>query len=150
VPVEELYVLPGDTPHKETVLERGELITAVELPAPPAGSAMRYRKVRDRWSYAFALVSIAASVTVAADGTLAGVRIALGGVGTRPWRARAAEAELRGKLPTEDVLRTAAEAEFADARALPDNAFKLELAADLISAVVRDLAEQAQAEGKGR
>ncbi|GHJ42080.1 xanthine dehydrogenase family protein subunit M [Streptomyces sp. TS71-3] len=143
LPVEDLYLLPGDTPHQETVLERGELITALELPAPPAGAVMRYRKVRDRWSYAFALVSIAAVVEVAEDGSLADVRIALGGVGVRPWRARAAEAVLRGARPTDEALRAAAEAEFAAARPLPGNAFKVDLAADLISAAVRDLADEA-------
>ncbi|GHH86052.1 oxidoreductase [Streptomyces sulfonofaciens] len=143
VPVDQLYVPPGDTPHRETVLERGELITAVELPPPPAGAVMRYRKVRDRWSYAFALVSVAAVVDVEPDGSLAEVRIALGGVGTRPWRARAAEAALRGAEPTDSALRAAAGAEFAAARPLPGNAFKVDLATDLIRAVVRDLADQA-------
>jgi xanthine dehydrogenase YagS FAD-binding subunit len=143
LPVEDLYLLPGDAPHRETVLERGELITAVELPAPPRGAAMRYRKVRDRSSYAFALVSVAAVVAVAEDGSLADVRIGLGGVGTRPWRARALEAALRGGPPTEKALRAAAGAEFAAARPLPGNAFKVDLAADLIAAVVRELADPA-------
>ncbi|MFI6346143.1 FAD binding domain-containing protein [Streptomyces sp. NPDC050560] len=143
VPVEELYLPPGDTPHRETVLERGELITAVELPAPPTGAAMRYRKVRDRWSYAFALVSVAAVVDLADDGTLADIRIAFGGVGTRPWRARAAEAALRGRRPGAGELGAAAAAEFAAARTGPDNAFKVGLAADLLRAVVLDLTGRA-------
>ncbi|MFF7656065.1 FAD binding domain-containing protein [Streptomyces sp. NPDC007983] len=139
VPVAELYRLPGDTPHRETVLGHGDLITAVELPPPPGGAAMRYRKVRDRWSYAFALVSVAASVSVAEGGTLTDVRIALGGVAPRPWRARIAEERLRGALPDEETLREAARAELARARPLPDNAFKVDLATDLIVAVIRDL-----------
>ncbi|WP_432015260.1 FAD binding domain-containing protein [Streptomyces cucumeris] len=139
VPVAELYLLPGDTPQRETVLERGDLITAVELPAPPAGAAMHYRKVRDRWSYAFALVSVATSVSVADDGSLADVRIALGGVAPRPWRASVAEERLRGRRPDEETLREAARAELAAARPLPDNAFKVDLAVDLIVAGIRDL-----------
>ncbi|AGP52718.1 FAD binding domain-containing protein [Streptomyces rapamycinicus] len=139
VPVAELYLLPGDTPHRETVLDHGDLITAVELPPPPRGARMRYRKVRDRWSYAFALVSVAAAVSVAEDGSLRDVRIALGGVAPRPWRARIAEERLRGARPDEETLREAARAELAEARPLPDNAFKVDLATDLIVAGVRDL-----------
>ncbi|MCW2953593.1 MAG: molybdopterin dehydrogenase [Conexibacter sp.] len=139
VPVEELYLLPGATPQRETVLERGDLITAVELPPPPSGAAMRYRKVRDRWSYAFALVSVAVLVRVADDGTLDEVRIALGGMAPRPWRARAAEELLRAQRPTEELARAAAEAELAAARPLPENTFKLELARDLIVAEIRGL-----------
>ncbi|NUH37883.1 xanthine dehydrogenase family protein subunit M [Streptomyces samsunensis] len=139
VPVAELYVLPGDTPHRETVLDRGDLITAVELPPPPPAARMRYRKVRDRWSYAFALVSVATAVSVAEDGSLDDVRIALGGVAPRPWRARIAEERLRGARPDEKALREAARAELAGARPLPDNAFKVDLATDLIVAGVRDL-----------
>ncbi|MEU8825492.1 xanthine dehydrogenase family protein subunit M [Streptomyces sp. NPDC048636] len=139
VPVAELYLLPGDTPQRENVLERGELITAVELPPPPPGAAMRYRKVRDRWSYAFALVSVATSVSVADDGSLADVRIALGGVAPRPWRAVVAEERLRGRRPDEETLREAARAELAAARPLPDNTFKVDLAVDLIVAGIRDL-----------
>ncbi|WP_413104754.1 FAD binding domain-containing protein [Streptomyces sp. Inha503] len=139
VPVAELYLLPGDTPHRETVLDHGDLITAVELPPPPPGARMRYRKVRDRWSYAFALVSVATAVSVAEDGSLRDVRIALGGVAPRPWRARIAEERLRGARPDEETLREAARAELAEARPLPDNAFKVDLATDLIVAGVRDL-----------
>ncbi|MBL1095582.1 FAD binding domain-containing protein [Streptomyces coffeae] len=139
VPVAELYLLPGDTPQRETVLEHGDLITGVELPAPPPGAAMRYRKVRDRWSYAFALVSVATSVSVADDGSLTDVRIALGGVAPRPWRASVAEERLRGRRPDEETLREAARAELAAARPLPDNAFKVDLTVDLIVAGIRDL-----------
>ncbi|GAA2361134.1 xanthine dehydrogenase family protein subunit M [Streptomyces cuspidosporus] len=139
VPVEELYVLPGDTPQRETVLAHGDLITEVELPAPPPGAAMAYRKVRDRRSYAFALVSVGAVVSVDGDGRLTDVRIALGGVAPRPWRARTAESLLRGRRPDEETLREAARAELAAARPLPDNAFKVDLAIDLIVAAIRDL-----------
>lgn len=139
VPVEELYVLPGGTPQRETVLEHGDLITAVELPAPPPGASMSYRKVRDRRSYAFALVSVGAAVSVDEAGRLGDVRIALGGVAPRPWRARTAEALLRGRRPDEETLREAARAELAAARPLPDNAFKVDLTVDLIVAAIRDL-----------
>jgi xanthine dehydrogenase YagS FAD-binding subunit len=145
VPVEELYLLPGDTPHRETVLGRGDLITAVELPPPPPRAAMRYRKVRDRRSYAFALVSVAASVTLADDGTLDDVRVALGGVAPLPWRARIAESLLRGRQPVDGTLREAARAELASARTLPGNAFKVDLAVDLIAATLRDLVAEAGA-----
>jgi len=139
VPLVELYLLPRDTPQVETVLEPGELITAVELPPPPAGAVMRYRKVRDRWSYAFALVSVAAVASVAADGSLREVRLALGGVAPMPWRARRAEHVLEGHRPTSALVRAAARAEFATARPLPHNAFKIDLATDLIAAVVADI-----------
>ena len=139
--LEDLYVLPGDAPHRETVLERGELITGVELPASPTGAAMRYRKVRDRWSYAFALVSVAAVVRVAGDGTIAEVRLALGGVAPRPWRARTAEAGLIGRRRTPENVESAMRAELAGARPLKDNAFKLDLAMDLVGAVLRDLTD---------
>lgn len=140
VPIEELYVLPGRTPHLETILAPGDLITGVELPAVPVGASMVYRKVRDRWSYAFALVSVAALVRLTEDGTIDEVRLALGGMAPRPWRARAAEARLKGRQPTEDAVRTAMAAELAAARPLPQNAFKLDLATDLVTAVLRDLA----------
>ncbi|MEU1806592.1 FAD binding domain-containing protein [Streptomyces sp. NPDC019937] len=138
VPLADFYLLPGDTPHRETVLQPGDLITGVELPPPPPG-AMRYRKVRDRWSYAFAVVSLAAVAATDGRGALREIRLALGGVAPKPWRAHTAERLLTGQRPTEDALRTAALAEFASARPLPDNAFKIGLAADLITATVRDL-----------
>ncbi|MBL1097544.1 FAD binding domain-containing protein [Streptomyces coffeae] len=139
VPLTDFYLLPGDTPERETVLEAGELITGVELPPPPAGAAMCYRKVRDRWSYAFALVSVAAVAATGPDGTLSEIRLALGGVAPLPWRARRAEEQLAGRRPTEEALRSAARAEFASARPLPRNAFKIDLAVDLITATVLEL-----------
>ncbi|MEU0479261.1 xanthine dehydrogenase family protein subunit M [Streptosporangium sp. NPDC006013] len=139
VPLHDLYLLPGDTPDRETVLEPGDLITGVELPPPPDGAAMRYRKVRDRWSYAFAVVSVAALVTTEGGGSLREIRLALGGVAPRPWRAHQAERMLAGHRPNRELLLAAAEAEFASARPLPGNEFKIGLAADLIAASVRDL-----------
>jgi xanthine dehydrogenase YagS FAD-binding subunit len=139
--LDELYREPGEDPRRDTTLAPGDLITAVELPAPPAGARMAYRKVRDRWSYAFALASVAALVVPDADGTLREVRIALGGVGTRPWRARRAEAMLVGVRPdpAASAVRGAVLAEFDVARRLPGNAFKAELAADTAAAVISDL-----------
>ena len=102
---------------------------------------MRYRKVRDRWSYAFALGSVAAVVRTAGDGTIDEVRLALGGVAPRPWRARTAESGLIGKRPTPENVQAAMGAELAGARPLPDNAFKLDLVTDLVGAVLRDLTE---------
>ncbi|MCO6007996.1 xanthine dehydrogenase family protein subunit M [Actinoallomurus purpureus] len=145
VPLSEFYLLPGDTPHRETVLASGDLVTRVELPAPPAGAVMRYWKVRDRWSYAFAVVSVAAVVATTADGTLREVRLALGGVAPVPWRARQAEQVLTGRHPTPELLRAAAQAEFAAARPLPQNAFKIDLATDMITTTVRHLAGGRQA-----
>ncbi|HLI59457.1 MAG TPA: xanthine dehydrogenase family protein subunit M [Solirubrobacteraceae bacterium] len=139
--LDELYREPGDDPRRDTTLAPGDLITAVELPAPPVGARMAYRKVRDRWSYAFALVSVAALIVADEDGRLRETRIALGGVGSRPWRARRAEALLSGARPDPggSSVRAAVLAEFDRARPLPGNAFKAELAADTAAAVVNDL-----------
>lgn len=125
IPLVDFHVLPGDTPQTETVLEAGDLITAVTLPPPLAGRS-RYRKVRDRASYAFALISVAAALDVQ-DGVVKDVRLALGGVAHKPWRATAAEAALNGSPATEAAFRAAAQAELASARGLRDNAFKIEL-----------------------
>jgi xanthine dehydrogenase YagS FAD-binding subunit len=138
VPLTDLYRLPGDRPDIETFLEPGELIVAVELPALPFAARSTYRKVRDRASYAFALVSVAAAIEVA-DGQIGDVRIALGGVAHRPWRAGAAEAALRGAPATLAAFRAAAEAELADARPLRGNGFKIELAKRTIVAVLAEL-----------
>ncbi|MFD6100464.1 FAD binding domain-containing protein [Nocardiopsis flavescens] len=139
VPLPGLHRLPGDEPHRDTVLEHGDLITAVELPDPPRGRRSAYRKVRDRASYAFALVSVAAALEVA-DGRVRGVRLALGGLAHAPWRARRAEEALTGAPATADAFREAARAELADARTGPDNAFKPALAVATVTAVLRDLA----------
>ncbi|MFI5962564.1 FAD binding domain-containing protein [Streptomyces asoensis] len=138
IPVADFHTLPGDTPHIETVLAADELITAVELPPVPVGANSRYRKVRDRASYAFALVSVAAALAVE-DGVVTEVRLALGGVGTKPWRATEAERVLLGRPATEDAFRQAAEAELAAAVGGPQNAFKIELARRTIVATLRQL-----------
>jgi xanthine dehydrogenase YagS FAD-binding subunit len=131
IPLIDFHVLPGETPQIETVLETGELITAVTLPPGLAGRSS-YRKVRDRASYAFALISVAAALEVQ-DGVVKEVRIALGGVAHKPWRANAAEAALKGGAATEAAFRAAAQAELASARGLRDNAFKIELGQRVIT-----------------
>ena len=138
-----LYRFPGDGPERDTVLDRGELITAVDLPPVPIAARSRYRKVRDRASYAFALVSVAAAIEVG-DGAVSDVRLALGGVAHKPWRATTAERALRGTPATEESFRAAAEAELAAARPLPGNAFKVPLARNTIVSMLRALTEEAR------
>ncbi|HEY0448861.1 xanthine dehydrogenase family protein subunit M [Actinophytocola sp.] len=139
----DLLRLPGDEPDRDTTLAHGELVTAIDLPALPMARRSAYRKVRDRASYAFALVSVAAAVEVH-GGRIDDVRIALGGVAHKPWRAHRAEAALRGADATEDGYRAAAEAELVDARPLDGldggNAFKVPLLTRTLVAVLRDLA----------
>ena len=139
----DLHTLPEDRPDIETVLEPGELITAVELPAPNPAEHSTYRKVRDRSSYAFALVSVAVALELDGD-TILGARLALGGVAPKPWRARRAEEALRGQAPTEATFLEAADAELADARPLAGNAFKVELARRTVAAVLQQLTEGAR------
>ena len=139
----ELHRLPEDRPDIETVLEPGELITAVQLPAPNLAARSTYRKVRDRSSYAFALVSVAAALELDGD-AVAGVRLALGGVAPKPWRAWRAEEALRGRPATETSFLAAADAELADARPLAGNAFKVELARRTLVAVLQQLSEGAR------
>ena len=139
LPFTDLHRLPGEHPETDTVLQPGELIIAVELPPLPFAANSVYRKVRDRASYAFALVSVASALEVR-DGTVADVRIALGGIAHKPWRAFKAEAALRGGPATAQAFRAAADAELADARPLRDNGFKIELAKRTITAVLTDLA----------
>jgi xanthine dehydrogenase YagS FAD-binding subunit len=136
----DLYRLPGDSPAVETTLGRGELLTAVQVPMLPPGARSRYRKVRDRASFAFALVSVAA-VLDAEDGLVRSARIALGGVAPVPWRARAAEAELKGAPVTAEAFQRAADAELGHAQPLRDNAFKVPLARHLIVQTLLDLSE---------
>src|ERR1700761_1395755 len=121
VPIAEFFLVPGNTPQRETVLEPGELITSVTLPAPKAGSKQVYLKLRDRASYEFALSS-AAIVAVVNGGKLDFVRVALGGVGTKPWRSFEAERVLHGKTPDERLFRLAAEAALNGARPQSQNA----------------------------
>ena len=133
VPLDALYRLPEDRPNRETVLEPGDLIVALRLPAEAAGFAghSRYLKVRDRTSYAFAVVSAAASLRFD-GGRIGEARIALGGVALKPWRARAAETVLAGAEASERSFAEAADAALAEARPSGDNAFKIELARRLI------------------
>jgi len=138
----DLHRLPGDRPDIETELAPGELITAVELPPMPFARTSTYRKVRDRASYAFALVSVAAALELDGD-RIANVRIAYGGVAHKPWRAFKAEAALRGGPATREAFRAAADAELADAKPLSENGFKIELAKRTLVAVLGDLAGQA-------
>ncbi|HYF86581.1 xanthine dehydrogenase family protein subunit M [Azospirillum sp.] len=139
LPFADLHRLPGDEPDRDTVLQPGDLITAVELPALPPAARSAYRKVRDRSSYAFALVSVAAALTVE-NGAVTDVRLALGGVAHKPWRASQAEQALRGQPATEAAFQAAAAAELAEATPLRDNAFKIELAQRVIVAVLGELA----------
>jgi xanthine dehydrogenase YagS FAD-binding subunit len=127
IAIDDFFLLPGGTPEREHPLEHGELITAIEVPGLPVARRSAYLKVRDRESYEFALVSVAAAVR-AQDGVIAEARLALGGVGTKPWRARRAEASLAGQPATRETFAAAAAAELAPARPRPLNAFKVELA----------------------
>ena len=133
VSLEAFHRLPGDAPERESVLEPGELITAVRLPGGAAEFAAhaRYVKLRERTSYAFAVVSAAAALRLD-SGRIAEARIALGGVALKPWRARAAEAALAGARPEADAFRRAAEAALADAAPSGDNGFKIELARRIV------------------
>jgi xanthine dehydrogenase YagS FAD-binding subunit len=127
IPLTELYVLPGDRPDVENVLEHGELITHVEIPLLPSGARSGYLKVRDRASYEFALTSAAAALVID-RGTITSARVALGGVGTIPWRAREAEAVLTGAPASAATFRAAADAAIHDPFTVPGTAFKVELA----------------------
>ncbi len=138
IPLTDFHRLPGDEPERDTVLAHGELITAVDLPPLDFAGRWRYDKVRDGVSDALALVSVAAALDVA-DGAVRDARMALGGVAPRPWRAWKAEAKLRGALATEEAFRQAAESELADAQPLAGNAFKVQLARNLIVRTLLDL-----------
>lgn len=143
IPLTDFHRLPGDSPERDTVLEHGELIVAVELGALPVAAHSMYYKVRDRASYAFALVSVAAAMAVR-DGRVADVRIAFGGVAHKPWRALRAESSLRGAAASEESFERAAQAELADARALRHNAFKIPLARNTLRLVLSRLAQGAR------
>jgi xanthine dehydrogenase YagS FAD-binding subunit len=138
IPFAGFHRLPGDTPDIETNLQPGELITSVDLPASSAGLASTYRKVRDRASYAFALVSVAAAVRMK-DGVMEDVRLALGGVAHKPWRATTAESHLQGKPPSVEAFTRAAEAEILPAVARAYNGFKIELARQSIVSALLEL-----------
>ena len=138
----DFHRLPEDRPDVETLLRPGELITGIALPPLAFARRSTYRKVRDRASYAFALVSVAAALDMK-DGWIADVRLALGGVAHKPWRATRAEAALRGQPSSAALFLDAARAELADARPLRDNGFKVELAQRTIVAVLTQLMEEA-------
>ena len=138
IAIGDFYRLPGNTPHIETALEPGELITAIELPAPVEGTKHLYRKVRDRASYAFALVSVAGVVKMDGD-TIASAALAFGGLGTMPWRDAGVEAALVGQPATTATFEAAADALLADARGYGSNDFKIPLARRTLIASLRDL-----------
>jgi len=127
IAIADFHTVPGDHPELETVLAPGELITAVELPATPFAARSRYTKVRDRASYAFALASAAIALDLD-GGKIRDARIALGGVATKPWRAKDAERALIGQPPTAEVFQRAAATALQGATPHDDNAFKIELA----------------------
>src|SRR3989449_3582764 len=127
IPIGEFHLLPGNTPHRETVLEPGDLITHVTLPSPVKGSKQLYLKLRDRASYEFALASAAVVIHVTGQ-NVTRARIALGGVGTKPWRSQEAEAALVGQPANQANFRQAADAALRDAKPPSENGFKVELA----------------------
>src|SRR6185369_11625408 len=133
------HLLPGSTPHRETVLEPGDLITHITLPQPLSGSKQFYLKLRDRASYEFALASAAVVLTVNA-GKVTQARIALGGVGTKPWRSPEAEAALKGKSANDAAFRQAAEVALQGAKPQSENRFKIELAKRCLTHALRTAA----------
>ncbi|MCA1972851.1 MAG: xanthine dehydrogenase family protein subunit M [Caenispirillum sp.] len=143
VPLADFHRLPGDTPHVETVLQPGEIITAVTLPPPVRGRQV-YRKVRDRASYAFALVSVAAVVRLE-DGRIAHAALAFGGLAHKPWRDRSVEDLLLGEAPSEALFDRAADRLLADARGQGGNDFKIPLARRTLKAVLADATREAAA-----
>ncbi|WP_329334079.1 xanthine dehydrogenase family protein subunit M [Streptomyces sp. NBC_01352] len=140
----EFYRPVGDTPHRETALPPGALITGVTLPPAPVAANSRYRKVRERASYAFAIGSIAAALDIE-DGVVREVRLAFGAVASRPWRARTAERVLTGAPANAETFAAAAAAELAAAKPLPHNGYKVTLMRNLVVAVLTELAEEAAA-----
>lgn len=142
LPLDDFYPPVGETPHVETALPPGALITSVTLPATASAAHSRYRKVRERASYAFAVGSAAAALDVS-DGVVRQARLALGAVASRPWRAHAAERVLAGRPADGAVFAEAADAELAAAQALPRNAYKVPLVRNLVVALLTELAEEA-------
>ncbi|MFJ9342311.1 FAD binding domain-containing protein [Streptomyces sp. NPDC101733] len=141
LPLTSLYRVPGSHPERDTVLGHGELITAVELPPPAMAARSRYRKVGDRASFTFALVSVAVAVDFDGD-RVRDARIAFGGIATTPWRARRAESALRGAPATEERFAAAALEELSAARTVPANAYRVGLAGATLVATLRDLYEE--------
>lgn len=144
IPMVDFHRLPGDTPQTDTNLQPDELITAVELPGLSFAKNSLYRKVRDRASYAFALVSVAAALEIE-DGKIKNVRLALGGVAHKPWRAVAAEQMLSGATTSEETFKAAAAEELKAARGYAHNSFKIELAQRTIVSVLKALANEKEA-----
>ncbi|MCX5555685.1 xanthine dehydrogenase family protein subunit M [Streptomyces sp. NBC_00038] len=142
LPLAEFYLPVGDTPHLETALPPGALITGVTLPPAPVAANSRYRKVRERASYAFAIGSVAAALDVRGD-VVREVRLAFGAVASRPWRAREAERVLTGGPVSAAAFAAAADAELAAAEELPHNGYKVTLMRNLVVAVLTELAEEA-------
>ncbi len=142
IPIADFHLLPGNTPQRETVLEPGDLITHVTLPALPSGSRSLYLKLRDRASYEFALASAAVVIT-AANGKITRARIALGGVGTKPWRSTEAEGELTNQPANEAVFRKAAEAALRGAKPQSQNGFKIELAKRCLAHALKQVTQAA-------
>ncbi|MGW3109655.1 FAD binding domain-containing protein [Streptomyces sp. NPDC001100] len=142
LPLADFYLPVGDTPHRETALPPGALITGVTLPPAPVAARSRYRKVRERASYAFAIGSVAAALDLR-DGVVRDVRLAFGAVASRPWRATAAERVLTGAPADAESFAAAADAELAAAKPLPHNAYKVTLMRNLVVAVLTELTEEA-------
>ncbi|WP_326616824.1 xanthine dehydrogenase family protein subunit M [Streptomyces decoyicus] len=142
LPLAEFYLPVGDTPHLETALPPGALITGITLPPAPVAAHSRYRKVRERASYAFAIGSIAAALDVR-DGVVREVRLAFGAVASRPWRAREAERVLTGGPADAAAFAAAADAELAAAETLPHNGYKVTLMRNLVVAMLTELTEEA-------
>ncbi|WP_436536534.1 FAD binding domain-containing protein [Actinoplanes sp. HUAS TT8] len=138
IPVTDLYRLPEDTPERDTVLEHGELITSVDLPALPVAARSTYRKARDRASYAFAVGSVAAALRVE-GGLVTDVRLAFGAVAPKPWRALAAEEALRGQPASRESFLAAADVELRSATPLRDNAYKIDLIRNMTASVLEGL-----------
>jgi xanthine dehydrogenase YagS FAD-binding subunit len=142
IPIAQLYLLPGDTPERETILEPGDLITHITIPALPAKVKSLYLKLRDRSSYEFALVS-AAIIARQNGGRIDFIRIAMGGIGTVPWRCHEAEKALQGKAATATNFRKAAEAALRNARPQSQNGFKIELAKRCLTHALTQVTTQA-------
>jgi xanthine dehydrogenase YagS FAD-binding subunit len=137
IPIDDLFVVPGTTPQRETILEPGEIITAVSIRRSPATKRSVYLKVRDRASYEFASASAAVWLDLEADGrTIRDLRVALGGVATRPWRAAGVEAALRGQQVDETVIRTASRLAVECAQAAPANTYKIDLAPRVVARAI--------------
>ncbi|MET8353907.1 MULTISPECIES: xanthine dehydrogenase family protein subunit M [unclassified Micromonospora] len=141
IPIDDFFLLPGETPEREHPLAHGELVTGIDLPPAPVAATSRYIKIRDRESYEFALASVAAAISVG-GGQITEVRLALGGVATKPWRARAAEQVLVGAPATTESFRRAAAAELAPAVSHGMNAFKIELTRRTIVRALEQLTQR--------